>query len=279
MGKILLLCALLLACADESSSRGRPTGPERPAEFEIELREGPCYGSCPTVSMRIDQTGLVTYVGERCVERAGVFQKQVSAAVARQLYERVRSAGLFSMRDSYTSEADGCDLWTDQPTYEYLVKADGASKRVRRYLGCEGNFPELSRLDALAPEIEGAADVSAWIGPTTKYDCDVGQVIDATYQLSNAGQPVGVLSVKQSQGGRWSVADCAGEQVSEGRFIPGGPTRGDLLGDGERLLAFPGDERTWGGARLEAEGEGTRVLRLLDAESELSLTAVPGHGC
>jgi hypothetical protein len=231
----------VVACndADGSSAAALPVQPDT---FHVELSGTPCFGDCPTYSASIDQDGKVRFVGERCVARPGVFEYEVSAADARAVYDALIATKYASLRDRYVDEEDGCDVFTDAPTYTWNVLADDRQKPLTRYGGCEG-VDGLDDVDAVMSVLHERAEVNRYLKPAL-FNCDYqpAKVLDVSLQLSRAGVPLAVLKLASSQEG-WSgdfeLSDCSGASTAHGDIrLENG--RWVLLAEQRTPIALPG---------------------------------------
>jgi hypothetical protein len=211
--------------------------PASPAAFSVGLSQTACFGPCPVYSMAVDQDGLVTYYGEMFVSRFGTQQKRVSAADARAIYDAVYQSGYGKLKRCYVEAVDGCRSRTESPSTIWNVSADGSSKSVDRYHGCEHPSPELAQVDATTQAILERAGLSAWVvsPPWPSPQTPLSALKNgATYRLSSAGKSLGLLtisgpaapgsssdaSVATARGGySWELADCAKAPLVNGVVI------------------------------------------------------------
>jgi hypothetical protein len=195
-----------------------PTLPEQPKTFRIELSGTGCFGDCPTYSTSIDQDGNVVFVGERCVGRPGVFEQKVSASDARAVYDALRATEYGALGDRYVSEADGCEVWSDSPTYDWHVQADTREKTLSRYAGCEG-IAALDMIDAIMPLLQERANVLGFLkGNTFNCDYQEAKLSAVNLRLSHAGTPIGMLKIEapNSWSGKFELSDCMGAPSAKG---------------------------------------------------------------
>jgi hypothetical protein len=283
------------ARAPESGAGGGPDAsppvhvalPAHPSEFRVELSGGPCYGSCPTYQVSVDQDGAVRFVGEQCVARPGVFTHQISQADARAIYDAIIASPYPTLGDSYVTESDGCKVWTDSSTTRWRVLGDGQEKTLERYNGCEG-VAKLSEVDALERVVQTQSAVLSWLSPSP-FNCDyqVAKLAsEAFYRLDRLGVPAALLRIESSNGwrGSFSLRDCAGVEVARGSV---GPEHGRLvLIEAERgPIVLPGGLGSVGSLVMEGESAGfnepstARRVRGLLAETEIEFGVMKTASC
>lgn len=213
--------------------------PDAPETFRIELSGSACFGTCPTYTAAIDQDGNVSFFGSLCVHRPGAFAHKIAPEDARAVYDALMSTEYRSLGDRYTEEADGCELFTDAPTYSWNVSADGAEKPLVRYAGCEG-VDGLEAVDAVMGIFRERSDLPRYLKPSP-FECEVSAhaVFSVDLRLSQAGVPQAVLKVANKNGwsGSFQLEDCSGKLLASGELqTDGAQDAGNLLSDRWILL-------------------------------------------
>jgi hypothetical protein len=90
----------------------------------VELTRGPCYGSCPTYSVRVHGNGSVEYTGVQHVRERGKATATLSAQQVTTILEKLDSVGFFGIEDSAFA-------WGfDSPGIEVFVSVDGITHRL-----------------------------------------------------------------------------------------------------------------------------------------------------
>jgi len=154
----ILFLLLLSSCAGQSE----PT--PLPADTEIFLQRGPCFGGCPVYSVTIQADGTVIYQGTRFVEQTGEVRSSISQADLQRLVEAFDEARFFKFKDRY-NEPRGftCrEFRTDAPSVITSITIDGTSKQVNHYTGCIG-FSREDKLIALEDLIDEVVNTEQWI--------------------------------------------------------------------------------------------------------------------
>lgn len=195
--------------------------PEQPAEFEIELAGGECFGDCPTFKLDIDQAGNVVFRGAHCAARPGAFTYMVSPDDARAIYEALAATKYAALGDRYTRAEDGCRLATDMPTFSWRVRADDFEKPLERYQGCEG-VDGLPEIDAVMAVVHERSDTLRFLQPTV-FNCGWGaeSITNVGLRLSLAGTPVAMVKIAKEGDwrGNFVLEDCAGDELARGDLI------------------------------------------------------------
>jgi hypothetical protein len=250
--RAVLLLTTLAACNEpETGASGAPDSgqpepeaslPTQPDTFKIALAGTPCFGSCPTYSASLDQDGNVTFIGERCAARPGVFSLNVGKKEARTVYDALIASEYASLGDRYTQEEDGCDVYTDSPTYRWNVSADDKQKPLERYAGCEG-VDGLEEVDAVMAVFHEHAQTLRFLEPNP-FNCDYGDtnVEDVSLRLSHAGTPYALLKISAPTRwkGSFELEDCSGTLLAHGD-VQSESRRWVLLSEDRTPLVLPGD--------------------------------------
>lgn len=134
-----------------------------PKDTRIILARTACFGSCPIYKLTISANGCVVFEGKRFVKKVGTFKSKISRAQLQQLIAEFENIQYFSLRDQYTTQKDGCELATDNPSVITSLKINGKSKTVIHYHGCRG-VKKLEELTKLEDQIDKIAGSSRWVG-------------------------------------------------------------------------------------------------------------------
>jgi hypothetical protein len=123
-----------------------------PADFQISLDRGACFGTCPVYSLTVSGNGSVSYTGLSFVTVEGDQEASLSPDVVAQLFQAVVSADFFGLDDRYEV------LATDLPSITTTVTMDGQTKTIYHYgLGCGTDLdlapPGLCEIEALLESI------------------------------------------------------------------------------------------------------------------------------
>lgn len=101
---------------------------------EISIERTPCYGFCPTYTLRLFSDGSVEYLGQASVEYVGTRRGKLHEYFFARLARVALGIGFFDMQDRYT-----CAV-TDNPTVYVAVTKDGRRKVIEHY-AAEWNGP------------------------------------------------------------------------------------------------------------------------------------------
>lgn len=138
-----------------------------PPDLFITLERSICYGSCPDYKLTISADGTVTFEGRQFVKVKGTAKTHVAPKDLLNLISAFDAAEYFSLKDRYTTAADGCpEVWTDNPTAITSIRIQGKSKSITHYYGChddQGNPPYPQALTALETKIDQIVDTNRWI--------------------------------------------------------------------------------------------------------------------
>lgn len=94
---------LLLLAACNSSKKGFEIN-DTPPSAVLEMRKGICFGTCPVYIITVFDNGMMHYMGERYVDKLGLYQKQLSRTEYDQLIEAFDNADVWQYPDKYDSD-------------------------------------------------------------------------------------------------------------------------------------------------------------------------------
>ncbi len=83
-----------------------------------------CYGRCPTYSIKIDNTGLVTYTGKGNVSDSGVYTKNVGAKQTLAILNKLNSNRVDTCKKEYEN------MIPDLPGIIYTIKYKDSTKKI-----------------------------------------------------------------------------------------------------------------------------------------------------
>lgn len=96
--------------------------------LKASLRRTPCYGRCPVYTIKLYDTGLATYKGDRFVDKVGGYQAMMPKETLALLRQKAEEVGYFKFADTYPRT--GPQL-LDLPACEtYLEGRDGSEQRI-----------------------------------------------------------------------------------------------------------------------------------------------------
>ena len=124
------------------------------SDIVIALERSGCFGSCPSYSVTLRQTGI-TFEGGGYVVAAGKHTAAIDASEVRGLAKAFIDADIYSMDSSYTASV------TDCPTYTVSISIDGRSKSIQDYMGSWVGMPAV--ISDLENQVDEFADTKRWI--------------------------------------------------------------------------------------------------------------------
>ncbi len=159
----LVLGALALgACAVRPDAAAESSAPTA----AVTLQRSTCFGNCAGYSVTLAPDGKVNFVGHAHVETMQA-EARATPAQATAIMDAIKHSGLRTMKDSYASRDDGCEMiMTDQPSVKITVADAAGSKTVDFYYGCQGAAADAvkTKLNQLAKTIDEQLDTARWIG-------------------------------------------------------------------------------------------------------------------
>ncbi|MFD1786899.1 DUF6438 domain-containing protein [Sphingomonas floccifaciens] len=162
MLRVLLPLTLLAGCAP---AVGRYPATPSPTPIEITYETGPCYGTCPVYSVRIDSLGRAgVFDGKRFVAAPGRHEFAVTFAQFDAVLRAVSGAFAASSAD-YTVGGRHCGEYvTDRPSITVTIREGNAEPKSVRYdLGCRD--PQNATLAASLRSVPSLLPIGHLIGP------------------------------------------------------------------------------------------------------------------
>jgi uncharacterized protein DUF6438 len=135
--------------------------------LRVTLERTACFGTCPIYSVSVDESGTITYVGDRFVAEHGSRKAKLSIEDMRRLVAAIDKAAFDDFEGPYVRGTQGCeDYYTDHPTQIITVARSGHEKRVVYDFGCNepGVRNTFARLKALGTSIDEILDTMRWVG-------------------------------------------------------------------------------------------------------------------
>ena len=131
LASALVVAAMLgVACHRDEPTATAPApaapivAPELPADLSIELERTRCLGSCPTYTVKIDASGLITWDGRTYVDSKGAQSARIPIDSVRELLARFDAIDFKSMHDGYDV------MVTDLEWAILTLRRGGSSKSV-----------------------------------------------------------------------------------------------------------------------------------------------------
>jgi hypothetical protein len=140
-------------CPDgRTAEMAQPPTASLASDDYVELQRSRCFGSCPVYSVRVRADGQVSWDGKEYVRVMGEATDQIAPEAAKNLIDKFRAAGFWSLCDSYTRAV------TDVPTAITVVHLGNTQKSVSDR--ADGAPDWLRELDLA---IDTLADTHRWI--------------------------------------------------------------------------------------------------------------------
>lgn len=145
-----------------------------PADLNVTLQRGACFGTCPkysinlkantTVGDKIITTGTVTYDGKQFVCVKGIkYSYNLPQNTLQQLVSEINKANFFSLNERYDVEQA-----TDLPNATITVTMNGQTKTIYHYYG---DFSAPEGLTQLEDKIDALLNSNQWIKDTQGNSC------------------------------------------------------------------------------------------------------------
>jgi len=138
----ILALTLLISCKSNKNALETSTPVQEMTkpltDYDLKLKEGACFGTCPVFEMTIDKFGLATYVGKNFSDRVGTYSKQLSEVQMKQIDDVYQVCNIYSLEDRYISNIP------DMPMY--TISASEGRKKVKTIMFKENRPDELANL-------------------------------------------------------------------------------------------------------------------------------------
>ena len=108
--------------------------------FFASIERTPCFGRCPTYTMKIYSDGFIEYNGKRDVDMIGAYTTTISSEQMDAILEKAKEIKFFEMDDSY----DG--MITDLPSTTTKIVMNDTEKSVYRRHGYPKRILTLEQL-------------------------------------------------------------------------------------------------------------------------------------
>lgn len=142
------------------STHPRPETPEVCVQMapptgitEISLERTPCFGLCPTYTVKLRSDGSAEYYGQANVERVGSHTGTLDPEFFQRLSLVALDIEFFEMADAYDC------LVTDNPTVYVSIVREGVRKTIRHYAPFHTGPP---RLRLFEEHVDDHADRIEW---------------------------------------------------------------------------------------------------------------------
>ena len=124
---------------NETSSS--PPAPIKPSYFEYQ--QGACFGLCPVFKIRLSDTGLLTFDGQRYTSTLGTEERELGADTFKALSDLISS-----IPEEKLLNPRQCPVYaTDHPSYSGIFEQGDRSVAFRHYYGCSGYAWQETQID------------------------------------------------------------------------------------------------------------------------------------
>lgn len=89
------------------------------------IERTPCFGRCPTYSVKIYKSGYVIYEGIRFVDKLGTYSTRISEREIQAIINKANEIGYFELNEVYDSPV------TDLPSTITYLSVNGQKKRIK----------------------------------------------------------------------------------------------------------------------------------------------------
>lgn len=127
----------------------------------VELKKGPCFGSCPVFEMIIYEGGWVSYEGERFTNRIGMHMKQIDVETFKDVMRAFEDADVWQYQNIYKAQIP------DMATVTVVYHKDGNTKSIKGKDGRPAKIVELGKM------LDQIAQSSGWERYSGTADQDV----------------------------------------------------------------------------------------------------------
>jgi hypothetical protein len=78
--------------------------PSKMGEFEIYMRKGACYGTCPYYELRINEAGIALLDGKQHLPHIGIHEKEIPYEQLQELVRAFEEENFFDLNDTYMED-------------------------------------------------------------------------------------------------------------------------------------------------------------------------------
>ena len=130
---------------------------------ELMVTHSNCFFfDCPVSEIVISSDGRVRHTVSTVEHTGGVHESRIDRRGLAQIAKALHDARVNEMRDSYTTQADGCvHRFMDMPTTRFNVSRGEEYKNVTLDNGCLGPTVPTARINGLLKAINQVTDTTA----------------------------------------------------------------------------------------------------------------------
>lgn len=146
------LIILLAACAaQKKTAKGTGTSNGNPEITFLKMHRTPCFGRCPDYAVEIQKDGLARYSGYRFTDMQGVYEKNIGASKAEEIFASFEKYRVDTCQNEYRM------MVSDLPGIIYTFQIGNNKKTINN-----ANFGPRFLKD-LAKEVDEAIKVdNSW---------------------------------------------------------------------------------------------------------------------
>ena len=122
---ILFACIICLPVFAKHAKKKKRQSSNTSAIQSIMIDRTGCFGKCPTYSIKIDNSGIVTYTGKRFVTDSGVYTKNVGATITTEIIHQLHFHKVDTCRNLYEN------MIPDLPGLVYTIQYKDSTKKIR----------------------------------------------------------------------------------------------------------------------------------------------------
>jgi len=147
---IPIIIISLIACAQTKKS-AKSTAKKMDIEY-VMMRRTACFGKCPIYNIELYKDGRIKYTGLRFVKDSGVYEKNIGAAAAEKIFDKMRAYRIDTCSEKYNMNI------TDLPGIYFNYTMNNEERKI-----INANFgPSFLRRLAEDIDVLGADNHTGW---------------------------------------------------------------------------------------------------------------------
>jgi len=145
---ILFFALTMIACKSKQSMTTTDTDTSTLSPL-LELTKTPCFGTCPSFTLKVYQNGLAVLDGKKYVKHIGLSHMMLSEKQLNLLTDRCNKAQLFSLKSDYNERV------MDLPTTSLTYHSDGDVKKISGNMNFPDGFNDVVKTCMKIVEMDG----------------------------------------------------------------------------------------------------------------------------